>query len=233
MIKCVTLDVWNTIARIDTIYSSLARRVANLKGEPVENVMSTILEVYAEAKEKRRRAVFNEPRVVEESCRLMAKRLGISVSKLKDLLVEVFMAIDTREVLFDDALAAIRGLRSLGVKLGIIGNTLFWPSALTRLILARAGISALVDEALFSDEVGVCKPDRRIFLEALSRLGVSASESIHVGDGLVEDVGGALSAGMYAGLIDRSSRDKIVVKEARLVIVHDLTQLLSVIKELA
>ena len=47
-----------------------------------------------------------------------------------------------------------------------------------------------------SREVGLDKPDPRIFLAALSELGVAPAEAAHVGDSVPRDVKGALAAGL-------------------------------------
>lgn len=47
-----------------------------------------------------------------------------------------------------------------------------------------------------STVVGTAKPDRRIFEIALERAGATATETVHVGDALANDVGGARAAGI-------------------------------------
>jgi putative hydrolase of the HAD superfamily len=47
-----------------------------------------------------------------------------------------------------------------------------------------------------STVVGTAKPDPRIFQIALARAGVSAAETVHVGDALINDVAGAHAAGV-------------------------------------
>jgi phosphoglycolate phosphatase len=49
---------------------------------------------------------------------------------------------------------------------------------------------------VFSDEVGVRKPDPAIFLGALRAVGGDPATAIHVGDDGMLDVGGARAAGM-------------------------------------
>jgi putative hydrolase of the HAD superfamily len=56
---------------------------------------------------------------------------------------------------------------------------------------------------VISAEVGVGKPDPRIFEIALERLGVSAADAAMVGDSLERDVRGAKAAGIRAIWIDR------------------------------
>jgi putative hydrolase of the HAD superfamily len=67
---------------------------------------------------------------------------------------------------------------------------------------ARERAKAWVNESLFevivfSAEVGVCKPDPKIFQRALEQLGVDASESLFIDD-RERNVTGAQALGMHA-----------------------------------
>jgi putative hydrolase of the HAD superfamily len=67
----------------------------------------------------------------------------------------------------------------------------------------RLALLTNVAAVVVSAEVGVGKPDPRIFRLAAERLGVDPREAVMVGDSLVRDVGGAKSAGMPTVWIDR------------------------------
>lgn len=58
------------------------------------------------------------------------------------------------------------------------------------------GLDQLVDVLITSEEVGVTKPDPRIFLVALQRLGAQPAETVLVGDNWQADVVGALQVGI-------------------------------------
>jgi len=95
-----------------------------------------------------------------------------------------------------DALAA---LRAHGMRLGIVSN---FDGRLPALV-AGLGLAPLVDVVTHSSQVGAAKPDARIFLAALGRLGVAPGEALHVGDDPRADVEGARAAGLAAVLIAR------------------------------
>ena len=69
--------------------------------------------------------------------------------------------------------------------------------------LSRTPFGPYFAAVIVSAEVGVGKPDARIFKLAAERLGVDPREAVMVGDSLVRDVAGAKSAGMAAVWIDR------------------------------
>ena len=62
--------------------------------------------------------------------------------------------------------------------------------------LDTAGIRELFDVVVVSGDIGIYKPDRRIFDEAVKRAGVKNEESLFVGDHPINDVEGALGANM-------------------------------------
>lgn len=100
---------------------------------------------------------------------------------------------------YPDVLPALAVLRQRGLRLAVVSN---WDERLPGL-LAGLGLAPSFEAVVYSSEVGVEKPDRRIFQSALDRLEVVAGEAVHVGDGQLEDVEGALAAGMYAVQVSR------------------------------
>jgi len=84
-------------------------------------------------------------------------------------------------------------------KLGLLSNS--WLEA-PRQSLRDNGYGRWFDVMICSFDIGVPKPDPRIFEFALDLLGVRAQEAVMVGDSLEADVKGALGAGMRAVLVD-------------------------------
>ena len=96
---------------------------------------------------------------------------------------------------------ALAALRDQGLRLGVVSN---WDHRLPGL-LEQAGLSPFFDAVVFSAEIGVEKPDGRIFHQALAELGVEPAAALHVGDARLEDVEGAVAAGMLALHLTRTS----------------------------
>ena len=67
----------------------------------------------------------------------------------------------------------------------------------------RLGLSGYFTEIISSEQAGVTKPDKRLFEYALNRLGVSAGESMMIGDNPSADIGGAKSVGMRTAWLRR------------------------------
>jgi putative hydrolase of the HAD superfamily len=105
---------------------------------------------------------------------------------------------------YPEVRGALAALREKGLLLAVISN---WDERLP-LLLERLALTPFFDAVVTSSEVGVEKPDRRIFAEALKRLGVEPEAALHVGDSSLEDVEGAIAAGMEALHLDRSRRGR-------------------------
>jgi putative hydrolase of the HAD superfamily len=101
--------------------------------------------------------------------------------------------------IYPEVPAVLAELRSRGLRLGVVSN---WDPRLPDL-LEQLGIARHFDAVVYSSEVGVEKPDARIFRNAVMRLGASPEDVLHVGDGRVEDAEGAVAAGLQALLLDR------------------------------
>jgi HAD superfamily hydrolase (TIGR01662 family) len=121
---------------------------------------------------------------------------------LPDDLIEHIIVLDhsaySRSITIEpDVLDVLRDLRRRGYRIGLVSNVSLRPH-LMREDLDRLGVTPLLDATVFSSEIGIRKPDPRIFTEALARLGSGAAETVFVGDRLYDDVTGARGVGMRA-----------------------------------
>jgi putative hydrolase of the HAD superfamily len=96
-------------------------------------------------------------------------------------------------------LAALDQLRNAGIRTAIVSDAgaddvESWP---------RSPLRSRVDAVVFSYEVGFRKPDPRIYLHALSAVGVSPEDAVFVGDGGSQEHSGARALGITAVLVTR------------------------------
>ncbi len=101
--------------------------------------------------------------------------------------------------LYEDVLDVLSALNARGYKLGVLSN---WDRRLRPLIEGMA-LDQHFEVLIISEEVGVEKPDRKIFETALDALGVAPDRALHVGDSYREDYLGARACGLHAVLLDR------------------------------
>jgi putative hydrolase of the HAD superfamily len=105
-----------------------------------------------------------------------------------------------------EAAPALRQAREAGLVVGVISNS----NGSVRRALERAGLAAHLDFVIDSTEVGIAKPDPRIFALGLEAARATSEETVYVGDSYFVDVVGARQAGWHAVLFDpgRLSADR-------------------------
>jgi beta-phosphoglucomutase len=103
--------------------------------------------------------------------------------------------------LYDDVIPALEGLGALGLSLGVLSN---FGKHLNG-VLEQFDLLPFFDFVVVSAEVGLAKPDARIFDVVAGKAGVPRQRILYVGDHVGDDVEGARGAGMDAVLIDRGN----------------------------
>ncbi len=114
---------------------------------------------------------------------------------------ERLRAYNDGESLWEDVIAGTEAaLEDLGTRyrLGVISNA----NGTVKKTFARLGIARFFDTIVDSADVGIEKPDVRIFELALSQMNARAAEAAYVGDVFRVDVLGARAAGLRAILVD-------------------------------
>ncbi|MCM3185604.1 HAD family hydrolase [Priestia megaterium] len=119
----------------------------------------------------------------------------------------------------------LKELKKKGLLLGMITNGF---TDFQWMNVRALGIDHYFDTILVSEQEGIKKPHKDIFLRALKALDVSAEESVYIGDHPENDVLGARGAGMHAvwkkdAFFDGNFTDSYVIE--------DLKELLNVINE--
>jgi putative hydrolase of the HAD superfamily len=104
--------------------------------------------------------------------------------------------------LFPDTLPVLDDLAGRGLTLGVVSNWEPWLAEVLRLQRIHDRFATVA----VSGVLGVSKPDPAIFHAALAEAGVTASETVYVGDSPTADVEGALAAGLRPVLLDRHGR---------------------------
>ncbi len=101
---------------------------------------------------------------------------------------------------YPETTAVLTELRARGVPVHIIsGNVDYLP-----ITLANLGWSDLFDSVTFTQEVGVQKPDPRVFRFALDRVHQQPTGAVFVGDSWEADYLGATRVGMTAVWLNRT-----------------------------
>ena len=130
------------------------------------------------------------------------KSLQISDEKAEALAPELMGMMETEyapeNTVFPCIPTTLQTLRKAGLKLGLVSNR-------TRSCeeeIQELGLLDFFDFAYVAAEVGVWKPDPRIFDRALELTGAEPDQVLYVGDNYYADIVGAKNAGLQPVLLD-------------------------------
>ncbi len=212
MIDTVTFDLWNTLmvnAQTDVVKYRLKRvenlkRILNRHGRRVssDQLLDAYSKGFAKCEEtwKKNLDLSTEEQLDALFGFLGEDNLRDTVQPVMPELVEAYVSpiLDESPELVPGAKDILMELKRENYKIGLICNTGTTPGSTIRLLLDRLGLIDYFDVTTFSNELKIRKPDPRIFLFTLTRLGGSARNSLHVGDLVEVDVLGAKNVGMVA-----------------------------------
>ncbi len=148
---------------------------------------------------------FNEDKVNE---------IADSYSKLQEELI----------CLFPKSLETLKKLSDLGVRMVLITNG---TSERQRWKIDKFKLSGFFEYCLIEEEIGLGKPDIRIFEIALQKLNLNAEEVWMVGDNLVWDIEAPKTVGIFA--VWNDFRRKGLPKDSDIVpdrIINDISELI-------
>ena len=105
---------------------------------------------------------------------------------------------------YEDAVDVLRKLKDdTDLKLGVITSGLSLKQAEK---LVRLGMADLFEGLFISDEIGISKPNQKLYLRACKEFGVRPSEAMYVGDRPRMDVDPCNRIGMITVLNKRTAR---------------------------
>lgn len=140
---------------------------------------------------------------IDEHWENLRQELGFSSQEMEDFKAEFWKSDRVDTVLVD----YIRSLRS-SYKTGLLSNAF---SNLRQVITGTWHFEDAFDEMVISAEVGLVKPDARIYHLALERLGVAPFEAIFVDD-FLHNIEGARAVGLYAVHFQNSPQARLDVE---------------------
>ena len=209
-IKAVLFDLFDTLMIIrknhDFSSPSLMRMYRFLRRNGVNVSLDRFQEAYNKARDELYAKA--DPNLEEPHFNvriaLTLKMLGYNYSVLSPLVVSAsaeFCHEFMKYVYLDkDAEPLLRSLYG-GYKLGIVSNYAI-PECVDKLLKTH-GLDGLFDVVVVSGAVNKRKPSPEIFNRTLKALGVSAAETLFVGDTMDADIEGAKAVGMKTVYIKR------------------------------
>ena len=125
------------------------------------------------------------------------------------------------KTILKDILDTLQELKSKDIKLGLISNA----DCIDCKYWSQSPLFPYFDDAIFSCNVGLLKPDRQIYVLAMQRLNVSPEQCLFVGDGGSNELCGAKSVGMgtvFSEMLEtkNAKRKEAIIKYADYHIKH-------------
>jgi len=210
----LTFDLWDTLLNDQPGYDRERRQmrctgILNvLKSHGLEASWNNLLQAYDKSGTWLQTAwqtheeistLIQARRIATESVERLPERSRL-MQELEDAYVKPVLEVPPR--LSGDAIATLTGLRDRSIRTGLICNIGRSSGRVLRDLLADLHILDFFTATIFSDEIGIRKPDRRIFEAAANKLNVDISTIVHIGDHAEADAWGAKHAGMKAVLLE-------------------------------
>ena len=209
-ITAVTFDLWQTLL-LDNRELGSARAMFRLEG--TQQVLIRFGESYElEHIRQAYRACYQHCRLIREEGLDISfqEQVEVFVANISEGLVERLDPESLQEIarvyadsflvhpptLHSQAKPVLNDVKAMGLRIGLISNTGMTPGTTFRAFLKQQGMSGYFDTMIFSDEVKLAKPNDQIFLMTLRAMGAKPSETVHVGDHVINDVVGAKRLGM-------------------------------------
>jgi len=124
---------------------------------------------------------------------------------------------------YPDVIPTLEWLEEEGYLLGVVTSG----PEYQRLKLELTGLSKYFKVIVTREDVKAIKPEPKIFLYALNKLGAEPSEALYVGDSLTQDVYGAKHVGMKAVWINRDGLDGYHMADYEIRTLHELRKILG------
>jgi putative hydrolase of the HAD superfamily len=210
-IKALTFDFWETLYndtpsqhdarnhfRMKWLYEYLKKHVDNLQLEELTANYAKIKKEFHAIAGKNLGKSFG----ISDLVLAVVNSYHIAISEKYEEICELIAKMDELTFLYppiinEDAYSVVKQLAQK-YPLAIISNTHQTNGKAIRKLLARDGLLTAFSKYTFSDEVGIEKPSKLIFLQTLAWLELAPEEVVHIGDNKQADYYGALNAGMQS-----------------------------------
>jgi putative hydrolase of the HAD superfamily len=198
--EAVVFDLFGTLAHqfsLNPYVAVVHRMAAELRADPEE-----FTRLWFETGKIRGSSGF---KVVKSSLEFMVDKIGLARDEIRIEKAAQIRLDYVRGLLspLPYALQVLAQLRERKIKIGLVSNCSVdvpevWP---------ETPFGPLLDAVIFSCQVGLSKPDPRIYQLAAKELGVKPGDCLYVGDGSSQELSGASAVGMHPVLIRNTDYD--------------------------
>ncbi len=184
MIKLIAFDLWKTLVHKEASTKKMLEKTgSNIPHEKFVKIFEESVETEMWKSEY-------------EAYKNLCGRMDVELTDYNiDLLRKIRSEAEDNLKIYDHSVPMVKKLRGMGYKIGVISNSSVFGIEKVR---KKTDLLNYVDYPLFSYEIGLIKPDLRIFQELLRRADCKPQEAVMVGDNPTDDVIPARSIGMNA-----------------------------------
>lgn len=167
---------------------------------PDRNVfVETMVQELKNARRRRRVELIEIPLKVFLGERLKQFGLPFDEELIQEGLEIFYGALLEHRKLIPGTLEMLQSIKENGYRVGLISDVAWGlPSYFPKRDMAFYELDVYFDDLIFSTDVGLRKPNPKIFQIALENLGVEARDATYVGNSLQADIKGALDSGLKA-----------------------------------
>ncbi len=230
MLKALSVDLWGTLIEDEP--------------GPIETYAYMKLKALWEVLSKYSSVDFNS--VVEVYMKII-KYKGFTPPRLFAKMISLILGFSDERVLEEASVAYEQGAysykphtipgarelveyaKSAGLRIVVVTNTSFSAMGVLKL-LENAGLRDYVDYVASSADLGVEKPNPRIFQLALKAINVEPYEAVHIGDSCSRDVLGSLLTGLKPILYARKHRSIELCRALRIPVVENLKRAIEILE---
>ena len=181
LIRAILFDAGSVLFGMGDL--SIRQRLAERIGVPLAQIDDLVF-----GSPSAQQATVGELTVDQHWQQVMAA-LGLPLEMLPDFMAQ-FWSADVLNIQLADLIRSLRGR----YKIGLLSNA--W-SNMRQVLDERFHVADLFDELIISAEVGLAKPDPRIYRLAVQRLNVQPSETVFIDD-MLKNVEAARLEGLHA-----------------------------------
>ena len=206
-IKAVIFDLFGTL--IDSFNSLEYKQILSEMASSLSLPEDSFYDLWTGSFNQRALGVF---KTLEESFEFISNQLNKPVNvRGIEKAIQIRSNYSKRSfVPRNDAITTLTQLRMLGFKIGLISDCTYE----IPLIWDKTSLSQHFDSVIFSCNVGIKKPDPRIYHLACRELKVKPKNCLYIGDGSSRELSGALRVGMFPVLIrSPSEKDSVRIDE--------------------
>ncbi len=225
--RAVLFDLGDTLFRLNPMSEVTGEFTSFLAGEGVEDAETEAVRVIETLRERMMagygRGQLEEPRIADLVRPFIGE--GALAERAAEHLDALLGEADVARWEASDRSSVFDALRSRGLRVGFVSNTLTAPQVMQRR-LKEFGLLDHAEVAVFSVEHGVRKPNPEIYRIALRTLSVEPGEVVFVGDRVREDVRGPQSLGMRS-VLTHEFRQEDPAESAPLAVIKHLDDVIA------